>query len=77
MFQKNHFIIAIKLFSYRDNNIAILAVGVGTGFNRNKLREIAVNESAIFEATDFSNLNMITDNLVEVIEEEASSSLEG
>ena len=76
MFQKSRFIVEIKLFSCRDNNITIFAVGVGTGFRRKTLREIAVNESAIFEATDFSNLNMITDNLVEVIEEEASS-LEG
>ena len=65
---------------FRKAGIITVSVGVGRAYEDylpSKLLEIAGNESRVFEARNFSNLNAITDGLLGVIEDSASIALEG
>ena len=65
---------------FRNAGIITVSVGVGRAhedYLPSKLLEIAGNESRVFEARNFSNLNAITDGLLGVIEDSASIALEG
>ena len=72
--QENHFNV------FRNAGIITVSVGVGrknVDYFPSKLLEIAGNKSRVFEASDFSNLDAITDGLLGVIEDSASTALEG
>ena len=45
-----------------------MAVGVGAGYNRRTLLDVAGDASRVFEATDFSELSGVTSGVLQVIQ---------
>ena len=67
----------VTTLNCRSAGIVTVSIRVGSVSKYDTLLDVAGNKSRVFQVSDYSNLNSITAGLVRVIEESASTGLEG